>query len=282
MEQAVIEKIIDTFGPIKWVDRIDGMPGQGWFLMEVVPCPPKEELPLIVADIVAGRGIGVDQGRLYHDPDCQNTNHKIEDEVVRSSIRHLKREKFRVAVYSNPLGVPRKVPLLMGRPMAIVVDPVISYTKYPDHPHLNMSNPIFHKGTNDYFPDSLCYMTGTLPTHPHDRYLKALDTVTIWLFRHQIWLATREVSNKGIWIGPHEGALDDECFAYRLNPSDRCRCNSGKKYAQCHQGIDSLKARNKIIDLSINENGGRLTQESWESLVHEPEKEAISKLQIAF
>ena len=280
MNQVEIKKIVDAFGPIRWIEQINGMPGTGWFLMEVTPCPPKDQRPLVVADIIANKGILVELGCLYHDPSCQSPNHKIENQVVKKVINNLKKQTFCIAVYLNPCGAPLNQPLLMGRPIAIAVDPVISYSVYPDHPHLNLSNPIFQK-TNEYFPDSLCYMTEKLPIDNYERFLLALDTITIWLFRHQIWLATRKLEGEGIWIGPHEGILDDEAFAFRLDPSGRCRCGKGIKYADCHQGIDTLKTR-KQRGFTINHNGGRLTRELWESWIHEPEQTAISNLRAVF
>lgn len=280
MDQVVIKEIVDTFGPVKWIEHIDGMPGKGWFLMEVTPLPPNDQIPLVVADIIANNDVLVNQGRLYHNPNCQNTSHRIKDGIVRHAIKNLQRQTFRIAVFSNVGGVPLKVPLLMGRPIAIAIDPIISYSIYPDHPHLNMSNPVLQR-CNDYLPDSLCYMTETLPTDDIERYLIALDTITIWLFRHQVWLATRELTHEGIWIGPQDGILDDECFAYRLDPAGRCRCNRGKKYEQCHQGIDTLKAHKRGWFVT-NENGGRLTHVLWQSLVHVPEQKAILNLQAVF
>ena len=281
MDQEVIQTIVDEFGPVKWVEHINGMPGEGWFLMEVTPLPPNDQLLLVVADIIANNDVWVNQGRVFHHPECQIRHHKIENKVVRRAIKNLHRETFRIAVYSNPSGVPLREPLLSGRPVAIVVDPIISYSIYPDHPHLNMGNPIFHKDNVGYLPDSLCYMTETLPTDDRERYLTALDTITIWLFRHQVWLAARELSHEGIWIGPQAGSLDDEAFAYRLDPTSRCRCNSDRKYAQCHQGIDTLKARKRGW-VATNENGGRLSHAWWNSLVHMPEQRAISNLNAVF
>lgn len=63
-------------------------------------------------------------------------------------------------------------------------------------------------------------------------------------------MATREVQQKGIWIGKGTPPLPDYTFSRFINPEGRCRCGNQVKYKECHmksdfdKRIDLLNGRN--------------------------------------
>lgn len=141
--------------------------------------------------------------------------------VFLNDIKKLERVEYTIGIF-NPFKVNNQMPWIVS------IDPSISYAIYPSHPHINLGN--------WYRPDSLCltkdYMI--LGNTLEEYILKLLDLTSIWLFRHQVWAATKEYYGKGIWIGPQdESDVKPEVFLHHLNPIQTCRCGSNKSYYSC-------------------------------------------------
>lgn len=172
--------------------------------------------------IKEGIPVCVDKGRVYHSNECNAQVHVIQDNLVKDAIQKLKEETFHIAIHPNISLEPTEELFYGGKPLVIPFDPAITYMRFPDHPHLNMgTNLKLLPGTNYSLPDTICYSSepnSKLGNNQRDRLLYTFDEVTIWLFRHQVWVAKRELTEHGKWIGPHEGQLDPESFPSRLNP----------------------------------------------------------------
>jgi len=69
-------------------------------------------------------------------------------------------------------------------------------------------------------PDSICYTADN-----EGRY--TFRQVSIWLFRHQIWVETGE------WIGNHKAVLSPLDYFLVANPASHCRCGTKKTYSTC-------------------------------------------------
>lgn len=280
MDSAVIQSIIQEFGPVTWTSFGE----EGVFLLKVTPLPPPDELEWVIADICAGEmPVRVNQGRVYHSSHCTCQNHDIQDERVRNVIHKLKEETFVLAVHPNISGpnILGELPY-EGKPLVIPFNPIISYMNFPDHPHLSMgTNQMFLQGTPFYIPDTICFTAAsndTLGNNQVSRLLNTFDEITIWLLRHQVWVATRETTGHGIWIGPHEGHLDPEAFVARLNPEGNCRCGNRKQYSSCHlkQDLEEVKIK---YGLRAYQNATRLTKlPSWIGNVLAPQKELYHAL----
>lgn len=230
--------LAQEFGPARWVPQhVFGFPQEGWFLLETTPCPPAGEIDMVVSDIVKNEFIHISNGRLSHSKKCILKNHKL-NPILQQAASNVKEETFLVAVYPG-------YGLMNNQPAVIVISPTITYEKYPDHPHLNIggfaiknNRPIF------YFPDSVCYGYNEQEygSDEEERLRRTFAQVTIWLFRHQIWVETRKIESPGIWIGPHTGTISPEYFTNKLNPFGECRCGSHKRYADCHMPSDYTKS----------------------------------------
>lgn len=279
MCQGKYDSLLESFGPVKWVPkRIIDMPNVGgWFLLEITPCPPKEDMESIIADIMNNENVSVDNGRLLHADSCTSTNHKLND-IKKDVINSIKPQRFVIAISQGNHG------FWDNQPIAIGLDPVIDYMHYPDHPHLNMGG-VIRKNFMDpfYVPDSLCY--GFKPSLVHGMTeMEMLDEVfaqvSIWLFRHQVWVATKNSTGKGSWIGLQDPPIEDKYFTYKLNPFGKCRCGSGKAYVDCHLVEHfselhecSLKDAERIINKNIRKMSG-----GWMQSIQAPERHLRNNL----
>lgn len=283
MISSDIESVIREFGPAKW-NRIESdNAAAGVFFLNVTPLPSPNELEKVIADICTGGiPVYVKGGKVYHSEECQARRHDIQNASVKRSLRRLKEETFNVAIHPNiAVGPLLKEPLLGGQPIAIAFDPAITFMNFPDHPHLSMGGPErLLPGTQYFLPDSICYTNNPngLGNTQTERLLAALDEITIWLLRHQIWMATRELTGHGIWIGPHEGQLDPEWFPSRLNPLGPCRCGSRKTYASCHMTSDLETVKQKYGDTSVTNLKKHIDSGWWTKAVYMPQKNLFEDL----
>lgn len=234
MEQRVIDRLEEVF-PAKWFQNpLRGRKHVGWFLLEISPLPPLDELELVVADIIKDNVIDVSWGQALHSEDCTRTNHNI-PQLVKNIIENLEDQKFIVAVYPGVKNV------YGGQPVAIALEPQINYQLYPDHPHLNpgyITNRV--NGENFFLPDSFCYIDdpASLGNDAYERMLQAFCKISIWLFRHQVWVETRKFITKGEWIGLEGKPLPSSAYPEFINPLGMCRCGKGESYVNCHMLSD--------------------------------------------
>lgn len=242
MSRDTYSDLIQRFGPVKWIPGpILNLPDEGWFLLEITPCPPKNEMEKVISDIYHNRIVRIRNGKLYHSDKCTAETHKLQRELMKI-VGHIKEESFTVAVYPGLDG------LLLGQPIAIVLNKPINYSEYPDHPHINLGGFVQFgkKAYPTFLPESICYGFNHVnySSNENEKLYEVFAQITIWLFRHQIWCATRNILGKGIWIGPHEGFIEDKYYVDILNPLGQCRCGSHKSYADCHMPQDYSKAKN--------------------------------------
>jgi hypothetical protein len=284
MEKEVIDKLTDVFGPVKWFEQkiLGGFKNEGWFVLETVPLPPEDELEAVISDIINGCMVDFADGKVRHYSGCGNPEHKINDHRIKSVLPHLKKQSFKVAVCT---GTDK---MLEGQPIVISLEPRITYTIFPDHPHLNMGCYIHE--INKYLPDSFCYGFTVEPERygpsVYDRYINTFDEITLWLLRHQVWEAVRDKFGKGVWIGPHEGKLPSWSFINKLNPQGKCRCGSKKIYRDCHLPIDlkpeitQYAKRYKIPEDAVLANKINGLTAIWNKNVFIPESHMISHINV--
>lgn len=233
MKREIIEQLEEVF-PAQWFPNpIKGHRDLGWFLLEINPLPPLDELELVVSDIIRDNIVDVSWGQIRHSHDCRR-KHKI-PQLVKKVLGNLEEQKFLVAVYPGKHGV------YSGQPIAVAIEPQINYALYPDHPHLNVGHYTAQlNGKNIFIPDSFCYIDdpSKLGVDTYERLLNAFCKISVWLLRHQVWLETRKVMTKGIWIGLEGKPLLPSEYPLFLNPSGMCRCGNEKQYMNCHMPSD--------------------------------------------
>jgi len=273
LTQFDLEEISQIFGPVRWVDqRLAGF--EGWLLIEVNPIPYREERAMIISDIEKGQQILVENRVLRHFGECTSEDHNISDVIVNKiDTDTMKDMKCLVAIHPGTKGYYH------DQPIVVPINPSISHIEYPEHPHLNFGGNVKY----GYCPDSICYTDNPreLGEGISERVKKALAYVTIWLFRHQIWLQTRQFINSGIWIGP-QMPFDREQHAHHLNPRGRCWCGSKKIYSECHMMFDKCVLLDKLS--SVGEKLLMLDsfQKSWKERVLIPHRSAIKQLSSIF
>lgn len=204
----------------------DGMPSGVWFVFETSPLPPTSQIEMVIADLVRDGSVYLhDNGVVEHSRECKSQDHNIEDKRLKAAVSSITAQSFKIAVWENTNNI------LGGQPVILPLEPEITYSMFPDHPHINAGGP----GFGYYMPESICYTDNPkgLGNNPYDRVLEAIEQCYIWLFKHQVWLATRN-TGKGIWIGSDVAAKEKEQFFYRRDPHGKCWCGSNKEYCHCH------------------------------------------------
>ncbi|MEQ2529430.1 SEC-C metal-binding domain-containing protein [Bacillaceae bacterium CLA-AA-H227] len=284
MKDSLIKELQSEFGQAVDYHSAKGLTNEGWFLLEINPFPAQTELEKIVSDIDNIRPVGVQGGKLIHLEYCGEINHNIRQKEVRKAMKDIENQSFKVAVYSGFTNLQ----VLQNQPIAIVLEPEISYFTYPDHPHLNVGG--FDNANNFYFPDSLCYTDNPklLGNSKKERLLNAFDQISIWLLRHQIWEASRKYKRRGSWIGPEAGTFSPYDYPPILEPLRKCWCGSGKLYKDCHCESDLTALANKEAE----EKGIPLEQMKrmilhhklnvWEQRFRLPKRKSLNQLKNAF
>ena len=280
MNQEIVSQLQEVYGPIKWFpDFLKGIPVKGWFLLTINPLPPLGEREMVTSDIIHGGQFAIDQGRVHHFDDCTSKSHNISSKFshVIKVLPNIKDQTFHIAVYPGEPGV------LNGQPIAIPLEPTISYVQYPDHPHLNSGRYI--KQMNLFIPDTLCYTDNPkgLGSDPFSRLSSAFALISEWLYRHQVWLETR-AKGKSTWIGRQAFTSKPEEFAEFINPNGPCRCGKQLLYKDCHMRKDLqipalLFSKQKAWD--INKALSLIMKNlciNWKSTRYEPQLDTIERL----
>lgn len=240
-----LDKLLDAMGVVKWVPKqILGLLGEGWFLLEINPTPPENQIIAVTTDLVKDEFIAVENGTVFHSDLCKSNVHKLKSQWKRA-VEGIKREKYTVAIYPGSDGI------LNSQPIAVVLDPPINYTVYPDHKHLNIGG---RYSEDLILPDTICYTDNPeeLGEELDKRIFQAYKYVTVWLYRHQLWLACRELKVEEKWIGTQVKNFDNRNYIYAIEPIGRCRCGSDKEYIECHMPEDFSYFKN--ISLKSAEN----------------------------
>lgn len=207
----------------------EGVPFGDWFVFETNPLPTPKEIEKVIADLQRDRDICLfENGTLGHSKNCRELEHHVEKNI-KKIINKIPDQKFRFAVWENTNG------FYGNQPIVIALDPEINFNIYPEHPHINGCIP----ANACYLPESLCYTDNPLAlgNNIYDRTKEAIEQACIWLFGHQVWLATRQIG-KGIWVIPDVKADESRQFASHRSPFSNCRCGSKKKYIDCHLDLD--------------------------------------------
>jgi hypothetical protein len=272
--------LVQRFGNknVKWVpERILNLPNEGWFVLQITPCPPSDEIEKVVSDIYHNRIISVSNGRVRHSDNCTPGSHDLPREL-RKIFEDIKEETFVIAIYPGLDG------LMLGQPIAIPLSKPINYEEYPSHPHINLGGFIrFNKSIyTTFLPESICYgfNQNEYSKDEEEKLYEVFAQITIWLFRHQVWCVTREKTGRGIWIGPQEGYIQPEYFVDILNPFGECRCGNHKSYADCHMPMDYSKAKKcslKEASDFINKNIFLLVAQ-WKNTILANQKRRIELL----
>lgn len=284
MQQSDIKRLIQDFGPASWVDKsLFGFKDEGWFVLQTIPIPPEDEIKKVISDIIKNHEIAYADGKVRHWYECEQQTHSISNQVVKEVISTLKEESYRIAVCAAS-----DEKYLGGQPIAIALNPTITYMNFPDHPHLNSGG--FNKGV--FIPNSICYGYTVEPERygptQYDKYIRVFDEVTLWAFRHQVWKAIRGKFGKGQWIGRHyKYGFDNPLFyADCINPLLKCRCGKNARYLECHLPLDisevvkkrAKEQNKKTIDIQ-NEIINDLVK-TWRSRVEIPQTEMLKKMNL--
>lgn len=252
-----------------------------WYLLKVTPTPDKQNIEKVVFDIIKGNYISFSnlEGKLVHNSDCEEVNHALSKNIKRI-LKEIESQVFKIAIYDNQMN-----DLFFGQPIIISINPQISYTNFPDHPHLNLGI----RG-KEFLPASFCYTDkpNEIGNIFGDRISDAIFYSIEWLFRHQVWEKTREILGKGKWIGSaSESSIKHGEHLEIVNPVGFCRCGSKKKYAECCLVKDIELYQNYFISNSslIKTVFPRNVIEyikSWNEFVNLPEKIFLDKFNKIF
>lgn len=281
MDNYLLSNLESEFGYVKYKDGVDtDLTKEGWFLLEIKPFSFNEDNIRIMSDIIKGKPVDVKGGVIGHLNTCDETNHSISSNLIKKALKRVKPQTFLVAVYRGKTK-------LSETPLAVVLEPKISYEEFPDHPHLNMG--FYDAMSKFYFPDSLCLAGNEHVWGQNEKecLLEVFCQISIWLYRHLVWVATRVDKPKGEWIGPGGDPLPEYCYPRHLNPHGDCRCGSKKKYKDCHRlndiqewvkqstllsGIPIMEVKKKFIPFVTQ--GFSL----WKNNVGIPSNHSIEKL----
>ena len=280
MEQSDIKRLIHDYGPVKWVNKsVFGFRNEGWFVIDTIPLPPEDEVEKVILDIINDREIAYADGKVRHWHENAST-HYGKDNLVTEVITSLKDNHFRIGVCSG-----NDDRFLEGQPIAISLMPTITYMDFPDHPHLNTGG---YNGSV-FIPDSFCYGYTVEPerygTNEYEKYIRVFDETTLSLLRHQIWVAIRNRTGKGHWIGKHDtNGLPPLVYANVLNPLAKCRCGKQKRYLECHLPLDLSEVVNKRAKseqkkrIEIQHELIKQLLYTWKQRMYNPQKEMLNKL----
>lgn len=273
---AVSEIQLEQLWPGRYFETLPGLPGNGWFLTEITPTPLSDQIISVTSDIMNNRFTNVNQGRLYHSSKCTCNSHSLPNKI-KQAVKVIPETSFKLAIFSgDPLT-------LNGQPIAIPIDPPINRDLYPDHPHLNFPSRINIQGKKIVIPETLCYIKdpSKLGTDKIERLDEALIHISMWLYRHQVWLKTREQKKPGIWIGPQDlSGLTPESYALTLNPFSLCRCGKNEMYLNCHLPQDIQAAQKTPLKNPVNLI--RRNVFLWNEMLGKPQAETFNKLKTAW
>lgn len=241
--------------PGKWFPELKGVPGKGWRLIETRPLPPQNELVAAAHAMAFRTNYDLCEGQI-RSSQRWGTCFQFLDKTLVDSIRRIPNTKYLVALY-------RGGDFLDGQPVAIALEPQITHALYPDHPHLNLAHNVKIDGKEFFLPTSFCYTNNPagLGLTEVERVNNAAEIVCEWLFRHQVWLSTRELNMTGTWLGPADPP--PEPYPHHiLNPIGRCRCGKLQMYKDCHMADDMSSRYSKLWARRIIEKSD--IQQKWE------------------
>lgn len=264
-----------------------------WYLLTVNPLPQKEEIYNIISDIEKDIGVFVNKGQVTHDRLCDE-EHKIKKRLEKC-IPYLEDTTFKVLVYINKDFILYE----QNMPIAIVIEPEISFMTYPDHPHLNFGKmypkekpeetlkKIFPKSKllesmniespkRYYISESLCLLhdyneLGNVENDEIGYLQQTFAKISSYLFRHLVWLASRKIYGKGIWIGPTHNQFPVERFSYMIDPNNMCRCGSRLSYSLCCLDKDIRILENNLRHTINPPITYRKLYRDWKELDKSPE-----------
>lgn len=269
MREKFIEELGQSFGEIKFSSIM-----RDWCLISINPLPPEDEILTVICDTQNNLPFNIEEGKIRHLDTCVKKSHPVDKRII-DSVNLLKDDTFKIAICMQEEAPP------LNQPIAISLDPLISLTEYPDHMHINapLTTSSLEQIGLDCLWESLCYNKDAreLGNSIEERVMEAMGMITMWAFKQQIWLASRELygMGKGIWIGKHTPYFEKPgSYFYLLNPKNKCRCGSNKLYRDCCMQEDAKAYRNENPHIKKIHN--------WERDVSEPRNNMIRKLKKAF
>lgn len=189
------------------------------------------EFLMVAVDLMRGEVVNLlPGGELAHSPDCPQCAHEV-TELRRPSPRLFRVHLSLPTVAFGPAGPTHPRARIGVGPLGSVgLTPSMQESRYRGHPHLSGD------GRGDAW---------ACPMPPHDTewtwqpgsVLAYLDQVAIWLFKTEVWAATRMYPlGAGLWLGDAAGHAPADVLQY--SPGGACRCGSGRRYGDCHRQID--------------------------------------------
>ena len=217
-----------------------------WYILRINPLPSSDDIHNVISDLLIGKDVVITSDcKLEHYNICNNY-HIIPRELEEAlkSI-NLKESKFKVLIREPKIGV------LNNQPIVVVLDPVINFEKFPNHPHLNAFN------CNLGIPTSLCY-TDKYNVFSRmaldEKIIYAVQQSTFWLFKHMIWEELNKINYNDPWIGPSAAPVNDLARIMLINPNGKCFCNSKKRFRDCCLAMYQKKFTPYGLKSSININ----------------------------
>lgn len=274
------KNICQDYGPCKkiQINNFGELTGE-WYFISATPVQLKQENSSIIEDIINDNDITTFNGSVIHNPQCNHKHGQLSNDYNKI-IDFLEEKSYLVAIFDN------KSELFNGQPIAICIDPAITFVEFPNHPHLNSTARI----RQSFIPASICYTDDVqgLGSLFGNRIYDAMHYITIWLYRHQVYELFDQHFMKHNWIGNEVNIrLPNSSYFHMINPIGLCHCGSRIKYYECclnNDAKDYAKLRNGCNDKTtktIEINPMRL-KSLWEKNFKQPEEHVIYRLMKAY
>jgi hypothetical protein len=268
--------ICGDYGPCKktFIKNFGELTGE-WYFISATPVRKCNDNEGIVSDIIQGIDITTYNGSVIENDDGKGNKNTLSAKI-QNVISQLEEKTFIVAIYDN------KSLAFKGQPLAICIDPLITFIDFPYHPHLNAAGKIY----DTFIPPTICYTDNpeNLGNLFGDRIYDAMHYITIWLYRHQIFEVFYSTYGDIKWIGLEvKDRLDNHVFVNQLNPFGDCHCGSGTKYVSCCLNKDMianlrLNAKGKKIDSNLIKYDPLILKKKWERNYLSEQNRVVNRL----
>ncbi len=204
-----------------------------WYYIEISPRPSDRDFFLVISDLIRKETIEFSQNvKLLHSRSCQKKHSIPQDlkKALKRIINDLSDLKFRVLIkepkFDIPSGTYRE---FHGQPLVFILDPIINFDIYPNHPHLNAFK-------EEVYPASVCYTdeySRIIAMSTSQKIDFAIKQTAFWLFKHMIWVKLNEINFSDSWIGPESDRVNELARYQNINPSGLCFCGSNALFKDC-------------------------------------------------
>jgi len=219
------------------VTKVDGMYTRkysgSWYIVNLTPLTNKDELNQVISDLLRQKTVSISpRGQVLHYTNCDSISHQLPKKIkdVLDEIHYsVENTSFKIVIRSPYFryvkGYPQKA--FSGQYLVFGIDPVISFSVFPDHPHLNG----YELNT---IPASICY-TDDYEVFNNEKNIidYVVEQTSIWLLKHLVWNQLNKIKYSMPWIGPASDELANSKRFSLNNPNSICICGSNKLYKDC-------------------------------------------------